>query len=52
MTRERLVAWARSAGLLVIGDVKRGDIASTAKAYAESYLQPSADGPATRHFPA
>lgn len=36
---ERVVATARSAGLLVIGDVKRGDIASTATAYATAFLE-------------
>jgi orotidine-5'-phosphate decarboxylase len=35
---ERVVAAARDAGLLVIGDVKRGDIGSTATAYAEAFL--------------
>ncbi|MEZ6017127.1 MAG: orotidine-5'-phosphate decarboxylase [Planctomycetota bacterium] len=35
---ERVVAAARDAGLLVIGDVKRGDIGSTAAAYAEAFL--------------
>src|SRR5262249_2704919 len=35
---ERVVAAAKSAGLLVIGDVKRGDIDSTAKAYARAFL--------------
>ena len=35
---ERVVAAARAAGLLVIGDVKRGDIASTARAYADAFL--------------
>jgi len=45
---ERLVAAARGAGLLVIGDVKRGDIGSTAAAYAKAFLTggPGAD-PAT-----
>ncbi|MBL8863613.1 MAG: orotidine-5'-phosphate decarboxylase [Planctomycetes bacterium] len=38
---ERVVARARAAGLLVIGDVKRGDIDSTAKAYAQAFLQES-----------
>jgi orotidine-5'-phosphate decarboxylase len=33
-----VVAHARSLGLLVIGDVKRGDISSTAAAYASSFL--------------
>jgi orotidine-5'-phosphate decarboxylase len=36
---ERVVARARAAGLLVIGDVKRGDIDSTAKAYAQAFLE-------------
>jgi orotidine-5'-phosphate decarboxylase len=35
---ERVVAAARAADLLVIGDVKRGDIASTARAYADAFL--------------
>ncbi len=35
---ERVVGHARAAGLLVIGDVKRGDIASTAEAYARAFL--------------
>jgi len=38
---ERVVARARAAGLLVIGDVKRGDIDSTAKAYARAFLEGS-----------
>ncbi|MDY6913960.1 MAG: orotidine-5'-phosphate decarboxylase [Planctomycetota bacterium] len=33
-----LVACARQLGLIVIGDVKRGDIASTAQAYADTHL--------------
>src|SRR5262245_12178812 len=36
---ERVVAHAHAAGLLVIGDVKRSDIASTAAAYASAYLE-------------
>lgn len=36
---ERVVRAARAAGLLVIGDVKRGDIDSTARAYATAYLE-------------
>jgi orotidine-5'-phosphate decarboxylase len=36
---EELVAAARRMGLLVVGDVKRGDIASTAAAYAAGHLQ-------------
>jgi len=43
---ERVVAAARGAGLLVIGDVKRGDIGSTAAGYARSYLGPDAPLPA------
>lgn len=35
---EHAVEAARAAGLLVIGDVKRGDIGSTAAAYAEGHL--------------
>ena len=38
---ERLTAHARDRGLLVLMDAKRGDIGSTAKAYAQSYLYPS-----------
>jgi len=38
----RLVADARSAGLLVILDVKRGDVGSTNDAYAEAYLDAGA----------
>ena len=32
-------AYARRAGLLVIADGKRGDIGSTARAYADAYLE-------------
>ncbi|MDP6370792.1 MAG: orotidine-5'-phosphate decarboxylase, partial [Planctomycetota bacterium] len=35
---ERVVAAAHAADLLVIGDLKRGDIGSTASAYAEAFL--------------
>jgi len=38
---ERLVARARERGLLVILDAKRGDLSSTAQAYAQSYLFPN-----------
>ena len=34
----RLIAHAHSLGLLVIGDVKRGDIGSTARLYAAAHL--------------
>jgi orotidine-5'-phosphate decarboxylase len=37
-----ICGYARAAGLLVIADVKRGDIGSTAAAYAEAYI-PLAD---------
>jgi orotidine-5'-phosphate decarboxylase len=37
-TLARLTAEARSAGLLVILDIKRGDVGSTNDAYAEAYL--------------
>ena len=36
---EEVCAYARSAGLLVIADGKRGDIGSTARAYAAAYLE-------------
>ncbi len=45
-TLERLVAEARSAGLLVVLDAKRGDIGSTNDAYADVYLGPDAPVPA------
>ena len=35
---EHTCAYAREAGLLVIGDVKRGDIGSTAEAYAKAHF--------------
>ncbi len=38
---ERTVADARAAGLLVLLDVKRGDIGTTAAAYAQAYLDPA-----------
>ncbi|MEW6747830.1 MAG: orotidine-5'-phosphate decarboxylase [Planctomycetota bacterium] len=34
----RMIATGRAKGLLVIGDVKRGDIGSTAEAYAQAHL--------------
>ncbi len=37
-TLDRLISSARSAGLLVILDVKRGDVGTTNDAYAEAYL--------------
>jgi orotidine-5'-phosphate decarboxylase len=41
-TLTRLTVEARSAGLLVIMDVKRGDVGSTNDAYAGAYLGPDA----------
>lgn len=38
---ERVIAESRSAGALVILDVKRGDIGSTSQAYADAYLDPA-----------
>src|SRR5436309_14747511 len=35
---DQVCAYARPAGLIVIADGKRGDIGSTARAYAEAYL--------------
>ena len=37
---EAVCDYARAAGLLVIADAKRGDIGSTARAYAAAYLEP------------
>jgi orotidine-5'-phosphate decarboxylase len=39
---ERLLVEARSAGLLTLLDVKRGDVGSTSEAYADAYLEPGA----------
>jgi orotidine-5'-phosphate decarboxylase len=38
---ERVVQTCREAGALVVLDVKRGDIGSTAQGYADAYLDPS-----------
>jgi orotidine-5'-phosphate decarboxylase len=38
---ESTIRQSREAGALVLLDVKRGDIASTAQAYAEAYLNPA-----------
>ena len=43
---EEVCDYARSAGLLVLVDAKRGDIGSTSRAYAEAYLEPREDAPA------
>jgi orotidine-5'-phosphate decarboxylase len=37
---ERVCRYCRGAGLLVIADAKRGDIGSTARAYASAFLEP------------
>jgi orotidine-5'-phosphate decarboxylase len=41
---EDVCEYARAAGLLVIADGKRGDIGSTARAYAAAYLEPLGHG--------
>jgi len=50
---EDAISHAQDAGLLVIGDVKRGDIGSTAKAYASGHLTDPDQGgdPAIAGFP-
>jgi orotidine-5'-phosphate decarboxylase len=42
---EDACAYARETGLLVIADAKRGDIGSTARAYADAYLEPRGELP-------
>ena len=42
---EEVSAHARDVGLLVIADVKRGDIGSTARADAAGFLEPRGDAP-------
>jgi orotidine-5'-phosphate decarboxylase len=37
---EEVCEYARSVGLLVLADAKRGDIGSTARAYASAFLEP------------
>jgi orotidine-5'-phosphate decarboxylase len=41
---ENVCAYARTAGLIVVADAKRGDIGSTARAYATAYLTAREDG--------
>jgi orotidine-5'-phosphate decarboxylase len=41
---EDVCAHARSLGILVLLDAKRGDIGSTTRGYAEAYLEPREDG--------
>ncbi|HWH06169.1 MAG TPA: orotidine-5'-phosphate decarboxylase [Gaiellaceae bacterium] len=43
---ERVCGYARDAGVLVLADGKRGDIGSTARAYAAAYLEPRDGAPA------
>ena len=42
---EEVCEYARSAGLLVIADAKRGDIGSTARAYAAAFVEARGDEP-------
>jgi orotidine-5'-phosphate decarboxylase len=42
---EEVCAYGRSAGLIVIADAKRGDIGSTARAYAAAFVEPRGDAP-------
>ena len=42
---EEVAAYARAAGLLVIADAKRGDIGSTARAYAAAFVEPRGSAP-------
>jgi orotidine-5'-phosphate decarboxylase len=42
---EDVCDYARAANLIVIADAKRGDIGSTARAYADAYLERRADMP-------
>src|SRR5207302_5286049 len=42
---ERICQHARAAGLLVVADVKRGDIPSTAEAYAAAFVEPRGGEP-------
>jgi orotidine-5'-phosphate decarboxylase len=42
---EEVCEYARTAGLLVIADAKRGDVGHTARAYATAYLEPRNGAP-------
>ena len=44
MRSQSVCAYARTAGLVVVADAKRGDIGSTARAYASAYLERREDG--------
>ena len=41
---KNVIAFANQKDLIVVGDAKRGDIGSTAEAYAEAYLNPGGAG--------
>jgi orotidine-5'-phosphate decarboxylase len=43
---EQVCAYAREAGLIVIADAKRGDVGSTARAYATAFLERRGQQPA------
>lgn len=47
---QKVIAYARKAGLIVIADAKRGDIGSTAEAYADAWL--AGEDPAAAAFAA
>jgi len=42
---EEVCDYASAAGLLVVADAKRGDIGSTARAYAAAFVEPRGDAP-------
>jgi len=42
---EEACTYARAAGLIVLADAKRGDIGSTARAYATAYVEPRGEEP-------
>jgi orotidine-5'-phosphate decarboxylase len=42
---EDVCAYARTVGLLVVADAKRGDIGSTARAYSAAFVEPRDDAP-------
>src|SRR4029077_10786431 len=48
---EEVCEYARTADLLVIADAKRGDIGSTARAYAAAFLEPDRASPPLPHAP-
>lgn len=46
---EQVCRYARDQGMIVVADVKRGDIGSTAAAYARAYLSPHGDDDPVAH---